>query len=110
MPGAFKNVLDWLVGSVEFPGKPVAVLGASPWSVHAPAQLREVLTTMNADLVREAGVTVPLLGRRLDGRGIADDPELSAPLREALAAFARAIRERSEGARGTDRPPGSDDA
>ena len=40
IPGAFKNALDWLVGSVEFPGTPVALLSPSPWSVHAPAQLR----------------------------------------------------------------------
>src|SRR5262245_50637458 len=35
LPGAFKNALDWLVGSTEFPGKPVAVMNPSPRSVHA---------------------------------------------------------------------------
>ena len=90
IPGAFKNLLDWLVGSVEFPGKPVAILSPSPWSVHAPAQLREVLTTMNARLVPEASVTVPLLGRGLDARAIAADAELGPALRAAVAALARA--------------------
>jgi chromate reductase len=89
--GAFKNALDWLVGSVEFPGKPVAVLNASPWSVHAPAQLTEVLTTMNARLVPEACAVVPLRGQRLDGATVAADAQLAPVLRDAVAAFARAI-------------------
>ncbi|GJG85122.1 hypothetical protein tb265_03030 [Gemmatimonadetes bacterium T265] len=90
IPGALKNALDWLVGSVEFPGKPVALLNTSPWSVHVPAQLAEVLTTMNARLVSDASATVPLLGRPLDGAGVAADPELAALVRGAVAALARA--------------------
>ena len=35
--GVLKNGLDWLVGSLEFPNKPVAVINASPRSVHADA-------------------------------------------------------------------------
>lgn len=46
IPGSLKNLLDWLVGSVEFPFKPVASLKANAHSVHAQAQLVEVLTTM----------------------------------------------------------------
>src|SRR6476661_7959485 len=61
IPGSLKNLLDWLVGSVEFPFKPVALLKANAHSVHAQAQLVEVLTTMNARLVAE--VTVPLPSR-----------------------------------------------
>lgn len=91
IPGALKNLLDWLVGSVEFPGKPVALLNTSLRSVHAPAQLTEVLTTMNARLVIEACVTVPLRGRRLDAVGIATDPECSPVLCAAVAAIARTI-------------------
>lgn len=91
IPGSFKNLLDWLVGSTEFPGKPVALLNASSMSVHAPAQLIEVLTTMNAHIVREACFIVPLLGRRLDAQSIAADPELSAVLRVAVTSFVHAI-------------------
>ena len=91
--GAFKNLLDWLVGSVEFPGTPVALLSPSPLSVHAPAQLREVLATMDARLVDAACVTLPLYGRRLDAAAIAVDPELAPPLRASLAVFARAVED-----------------
>lgn len=63
IPGAFKNLLDWLVGSVEFPGKPVALINTSGrGSHHAQAALREVLITMSAELIEAACVTVPLSG------------------------------------------------
>ena len=48
IPGAFKNALDWVVGSAEFDGKPALLLCASARGQHAPAQLAEVLRTMGA--------------------------------------------------------------
>jgi NAD(P)H-dependent FMN reductase len=91
IPGALKNALDWLVGSTEFPGKPVGLLNTSPWSTHAPAQLAEVLRTMNARLVDGARATVPLLGRSLDGPAIAADPGLAAVVRGAVAALTASV-------------------
>ena len=58
LPGSFKNALDWLVGSLEFPGKPVAVLMASSRAAHARAQLLEILATMSASIVGEACATI----------------------------------------------------
>src|SRR5690349_58427 len=58
IPGSFKNALDWLVGMPDFPEKPVMLVNTSPRSVHAQAQLREVLATMSARLVPEAEVAV----------------------------------------------------
>ena len=89
IPGSFKNLLDWLVGSTEFPDKPVALLNTSPLSVHAPAQLAEVLTTMNARLIPEACVTVQARRRGDCAATIAADPELSSTLRSAIAAVLR---------------------
>ena len=93
VPGVLKNALDWLVSSTDFPGMPVALLGASAMSVIAPAQLREILVTMNARFVSEASVTIPVSGAGADGAAIAADPELSVMLRGALAAFVRVIEE-----------------
>jgi NAD(P)H-dependent FMN reductase len=95
IPGSLKNALDWLVGSTEFPGKAVALLNTSAMSVHAPAQLVEVLTTMNALIIPDACVTLPLRGRKLDNAGVAADTELSAILRGAINAFADAINDRA---------------
>jgi chromate reductase len=93
VPGALKNLLDWLVASLEFPGKPVALINTSPRAQHAQAQLVEILTTMNAALIPAAPVDLPLLGRNLDAGGIAADPELSARLRGVLAALAGGCRQ-----------------
>jgi len=89
--GAMKNLLDWLVSSLEFPEKPVALINTAQRAVHAQAQIREVLTTMSARLIDDASITVPLSGRSLDADSLVRDPELSAPLASALKAFTSAI-------------------
>ena len=96
VPGVLKNALDWLVGGEEFVSKPVALLNASPRSTHAQASLMETVKTMSGQLVAEASIAVPLLGRNLDERGIIEDPDLSASVRAALAAFALAIERNSQ--------------
>ena len=91
IPGSFKNALDWLVGSAEFPGKPVALFNASPRASDAQAALRLVLATMSARLVEEAGLTLPLLAKGLEAQAIAADAALAEAIRVALATFALAI-------------------
>jgi len=90
VPGAFKNALDWIVGSGELAGKPVALVNASPRATHAQASLAETLRVMSADLIDAASMTVPLDGRHLDAAGIVGDAELSRVIRSVLAALARA--------------------
>src|SRR3954449_13002904 len=84
VPGVLKNALDWVVGSGELVGKPVALINASPRSLFAHPQLTEILTVMSAELVAAASITLFVSGRGLDARGIAADPELAASLRRAL--------------------------
>ncbi|MGL4285408.1 MAG: NADPH-dependent FMN reductase [Phreatobacter sp.] len=91
MPGAFKNALDWLVSSPEFPGKPVALINTSPRAFHAQASVREVLTTMAARLVPEAFVSLPLLGHVHNAATIVADHDLAAALTLGLDRFALAI-------------------
>jgi len=89
VPGALKNALDWIVGSGEIVGKPVALVNASPRATHAHASLVETLRVMSADVVEDASITIPLSGRDLDTSGIVADPELSKAIRSALAALGR---------------------
>ncbi|MEX0783517.1 MAG: NADPH-dependent FMN reductase [Dehalococcoidia bacterium] len=91
IPGSLKNLLDWLVGSVEFPGKPVALISASSRSVHVQAQLLEVLTTMSARLVAQASVVLAIPPGTTGAEAIAADADLAAVLQGALAAMATAI-------------------
>ncbi len=90
VPGAFKNLLDWLVGSLEFPGKQVALLNASArGSFHAQAALHEILLTMAARLV--ASATVPLPGAGCEVGTILANPARCNELRHVLAALAEAL-------------------
>jgi chromate reductase len=108
VPGCLKNALDWLVASVEFPGKAVALLNTSPRATHAPAQLTEILVTMAARLIPEASVTLTLPVRTPDGAGFILNPEFSRILRSALSALAQAIRPTGEYVAGVLRQPDPD--
>ena len=90
-----KNALDWLVGSHEFPGKPVALINTSPRATHALNSLTITLETMSAHLVKDASITLPLLGTSNDADSIAANPEFAGPLRAALERFAGAIGARA---------------
>jgi NAD(P)H-dependent FMN reductase len=90
--GVMKNALDWLVGSLEFPNKPVALINTSARATHALVALTITLETMSARLVRDASVTLPLLGTVNDADSIAANAAFAVPLRDALERYARAIR------------------
>jgi chromate reductase len=88
VPGALKNMLDWLVSTGELVEKPVALLNASPaGGAYAQASLLETLRTMNWRVVEEASLMEPFVGRRIVGE-LTDEAAL-ATLRVALAALAR---------------------
>jgi NAD(P)H-dependent FMN reductase len=91
VPGVLKNALDWIVGSGELVGKPVALINASSRATHAWASLLEILTTMSACVIREASLTIPLQGRTWDPNDIAEDVERSTLVRSAMEALAAAV-------------------
>lgn len=90
VPGVLKNALDWLVGSGEMIGKPIAVINASSRATHAWTSLVETLTVMSGTVVREASITLPLEGRAADLEAIVADAAISSTLRTALHRLAGA--------------------
>lgn len=95
LAGSFKNALDWLVSSLEFPDKPVAILNAAARAHHADGQLREVLTTMSASICEAASVTLTFPRPGMDSDAMISDPEVAGALGMALAAFATEVGKRS---------------
>jgi chromate reductase, NAD(P)H dehydrogenase (quinone) len=91
VPGSLKNVLDWLVSSIEFPGKPVALINTNPRATIALSSLTEILLTMSAQIIEPANLTLNLAGRGLDAEEIVADDELSESLNQAIAIFVDAI-------------------
>jgi chromate reductase len=98
IPGSLKNALDWVVGSGELSGKPVALINASERGEYAKAALREVLKTMDARLISDAEVTLPLLGRGLAASEIAANPEFAGLIRSSLRTIVTTV----SGYRGED--------
>jgi NAD(P)H-dependent FMN reductase len=92
VPGSLKNALDWLVASVELPGKPVASLNASPMATHAQASLLETLTVMSTRVVHEACVTIPVTRADLDAEGYIASQAIARATRAALDTYARRMR------------------
>jgi len=91
VPGSLKNALDWLVGSLDFAGKPTALINTAPRAIHAQASLRETLQTMAARIVDEASITVALPSGATSAETILSDSDCAAALRAALDAFVSVI-------------------
>ena len=89
--GVLKNALDWVVGSGELVGKPVAVINASSRATVAQASLVEILMTMDArEVVDVAGTSAVLLaGKGLDVAGILANPKAKELLMETLSKLVR---------------------
>ena len=94
VPGVLKNALDWLVSSLEFPGKPVALINISPRSTYVQASLSEILNTMSAFLVTDEAFTILLPRQRLDVAGMLADRQITQAFSKALATFIDTIRTR----------------
>jgi NAD(P)H-dependent FMN reductase len=92
VPGPFKNLLDWLVGSLEFPGKPVLLLNtAARGSYHAQEVLAEILVTMSAQLLASQPVLVALPGAGCSAERVLASTERCAELRAALDVLVEAL-------------------
>ena len=89
IPGAFKNALDWVVGSGSLYRKPVLVLriSSSERGVHVGPALDLALRAHGADVRHR---WVPVSRRDLDARGEVGDPQLLARLRAVVGELAEA--------------------
>lgn len=94
--GVIKNALDWVVGSGELVGKPIALFNASSRSLYAPAALRETLKVMDTFIVEEACVTVPFIGREVTASDFSANEQTSAVIYHAVMALAKSIEDRNK--------------
>jgi NAD(P)H-dependent FMN reductase len=86
--GALKNALDWIVGSGELYGKPVAVVSAgTSGGVHARRDLVRTLTWQGGHVVAALGISAPRT--KADDTGRYTDRDTI----DALELLARAVAE-----------------
>ena len=101
LPGSFKNLLDWTVGE-GLQEKPVGWINAS---AHAAADgahhtLRVVLDYVNADLVEDACVKIPVRREAVGPDGLIIDPEVTRAIAAVLAALVNHVASKSAAQRG----------
>ena len=90
LPGAFKNLLEWLVGGGEAYRKPIAWINvagpASPTgAADAHASLRKVVGYLSMEIVEEACVRIPVARDAVGEDGLVADPAVRERLAVALA-------------------------
>jgi chromate reductase, NAD(P)H dehydrogenase (quinone) len=93
MPGALKNLIDWLIEDDLLAGKPVAWLSVAHANEDdgARATLETVLEHASARVLRAACIRLPIDPGAVDHRGLIDDPRLHQALQDALQALARLL-------------------
>jgi chromate reductase len=89
LPGTFKNALDWLVGGTEVDRMPVAWVNIS--SLAAPTggsdaheSLRKVLGYLNANIIEDACVRIPMQRSDIGFDGLITDPAIRQQIAEVL--------------------------
>jgi NAD(P)H-dependent FMN reductase len=92
LPGAFKNLLEWLVGGGEAYRKPIAWINVSgpaapSGAADAHDSLRKVVGYLSMEIVEEACVRIPVARGAIGEDGLIADPAIRAPLAQALAAL-----------------------
>jgi chromate reductase len=87
LPAILKNCLEWLVGDPRFHLKSVVILRTGLGSTFANESLREVLSTMSAQLIESASMIVPLPGNRISMEEIVSNPEIRAMLLKSFSAM-----------------------
>ena len=97
LPGSFKNLLDWTVGSSEMYRKPVAwintaTLAAPTGGADAHASLRKVLGYLNADIAESACVRIPVPRETIGADRRICDSALRDALSSALADLAAYVQ------------------
>ena len=91
LPGVLKNALDWVVGSGDLSGKPVAIVTASALSQYIQPVLTEILLAMNARVIKQASGPVPGIGRGMSAGEICISSEAAAFLRDTVSKLMGAV-------------------
>jgi NAD(P)H-dependent FMN reductase len=96
MPGALKNLLEWLIGDDQ-PGsvyeKPVGWVNCSPRGASLTYRsLRTVLEYAHADIVEEACGNVPVTASSVGADGLLSDDVARAQVKRLVAALVGAAR------------------
>lgn len=95
VPGVLKNALDWTVSSGEWLSKPTAVISASPTvngGDKAHASLLATLSMLDARIVPNGTLTIPLAPAKIQPNGVVTDPDIASRMSALMNGMLEAIR------------------
>lgn len=92
LPGSFKNLLDWTVGTGNFVGKSVAVITASSSGTYAHPQLLTILGALSANIVEGADVLISFIRSKIDQQGNVTDETTERELRTVFGNLLQSIQ------------------
>lgn len=90
VPGSLKNAIDWTVSSMEFSGRPVALITASSSGQKGHRSLIDTLQVIEARMVPDTQLLISFVKTRVNSEGrITDDTTKEAVIRliDAFAAL-----------------------
>jgi chromate reductase len=68
VPGALKNAIDWTVGTMDFSGKPTALITASLSGEKAHTALMETLLVIEANIPESNRLVIPFIKTKVNDR------------------------------------------
>lgn len=98
LPGSFKNLIDWTVGTGELHRKPVAWINvaAAGRGEGAHAELATVLGYVDAAVIEPGCQRLPVTRASVGEDGLVSDPDLRDRLAAALRTIAHHVREMAD--------------
>ena len=97
LPGALKNVLEWMVSTTVFSEKPVAILTASASGEKAHESLQLILKTLNAQTHPETALLIQGARGKVNERGEVTDTQTLQRIEALLRAFDAVLWKNSPG-------------
>jgi len=91
VPGALKNMLDWLVSSGSITNKPVMLITASLNGDYAHASLLLTLGALSANVIEDACFIIPFIRSKVSSNGIITDGDSEAKINKAFSIFLKEI-------------------
>lgn len=92
LPGSFKNLLDWTVGTGNFVDKPVAIITASSSGTYAHPQLLTILGALSAKVINGADVLISFIRAKMDKDGYITDETTERQLRTVFGNLLQSIK------------------
>jgi len=92
VPGTLKNAIDWTVSSMEFSGKPTALITASSVGQKGHSSLLETLKIIDAQITDETQLLIPFAKTKINNDCLITDGQTLAEIKSLINSFDKLMR------------------